>query len=318
MRLSHLLAQSAESIANVSNCENRSDSVRLDAELLIAYALKKTRSYLFAHSEDMIEPSSVLKVQELIARRVKGVPVAYLLGEKEFWSLPLKVDERVLIPRSDTEAMIEKILSLELPEHSVVADLGTGSGAIALALATERSSWFVIATDMQSEALQVAAENCHRIFNPGQRAQNDRAVGDYLANKSPADNSPFDSPPFNSQRNVVLVQAKWMAGLGRECFDLVVSNPPYIDEKDGHLAQGDVRFEPNCALVSADGGLADIETIIQQANFSLKQNGLLVLEHGFQQAEDVDILLGLKGYSNIDCGLDLSGQSRYTLAKRGG
>ena len=284
MRLSHLLEESTDRIAGAAD----SDSARLDAELLVAAAIAKPRSFLYAFSETEVEGAPLHTARDAVARRVTGHPVAYILGEKEFWGLTLSVDERVLIPRPETELLVELALALPLVSDAVVADVGTGSGAIALALASEKP-WFFVAADYSMSALTLAAEN---------RARYADSV-----------------PPFGGAGSAaVLLRADWLSAFADNSFDLVLSNPPYIDGDDAHLQRGDVRFEPRTALVSDEQGLRDIRRISEQAWRCLKPGGHLLLEHGYQQGEAVAELLLRCGYREVICHWDLAGLPRVSSA----
>lgn len=264
------------------------DSARLDVELILVKGINKSRSFFYAHPEFIIEVKLLSALWALVKRRAEGIPLAYLLGQKEFWSLSLTVDERVLIPRPETEDMIEAVLQLSLPDEACVVDLGTGSGAIALALATEREEWLVLAVEYASAAAEVALDNirCHQ-------------------NKQ--------QQPLQAGRPG-LIQADWLSACRPACFDLVVANPPYIAGDDAHLQQGDVRFEPLSALVSADRGFADITCIASQANYCLKRGGYLAIEHGYDQGETVVGIVQAAGFHDVISHKDLAGHARFVLA----
>ena len=261
-----------------------SDTARLDAELLLAYVLDKPRSYFFTWPEKELSAEHLQQFQQLIQQRKQGKPVAYLIGEREFWSLRLKVNEATLIPRPDTELLVELALAQSLPEQhkAKVVDLGTGTGAIALSLAHENPHWQVCAVDMSSEALKVAKSNAK----------------------------------LNQISNVTFLQGSWCEPLGDEPLDMIVSNPPYIRSDDHHLSQGDLRFEPITALASGLDGLDDIRIISQQSLPLLKNNGWLLVEHGFDQLKAVQEILHREGFINIRTEQDLSGQDRVTLAQK--
>ncbi|HEY0720893.1 MAG TPA: peptide chain release factor N(5)-glutamine methyltransferase [Gammaproteobacteria bacterium] len=262
-----------------------SDSARLDAELLLCHLLGVNRSWLYAWPDKALTPAQQQRFDVLVARRTAGEPVAHILGEREFWSLKLTVTPDTLIPRPDTELLVEQALRL-LPEHTAlrVADLGTGSGAIALAIARERPHCRVVATDRSEAALAVAQANavCNQIGN------------------------------------VEFRQGRWCEALGDELFDLIVANPPYIAADDPHLAQGDVRFEPRAALVAGHDGLDDIRQIAHEARDHLHNRGWLLLEHGYLQGGWVAEILQKNGYENITTWRDLSGNERVTGGRVGG
>jgi release factor glutamine methyltransferase len=258
---------------------------RLDAELLLAHALGVSRARLYAWPED--EPDTVQRAafERLVEAREQGEPIAYLTGRREFWSLELSVTPHVLIPRHETELLVE--LALErIPRDRAfrIADLGTGSGAIALALARERPLARVTATDASATALDVARGNAERL-----------GVG-----------------------NVGFAAGDWYAALGDARFDLIVSNPPYVAADDAHLAQGDLRFEPASALASGADGLDAIRHIVAGAPAHLADGGALLLEHGFDQSVRVRALLDAAGFVDVRSVRDAAGHERVTLgAKRG-
>ncbi|PAU85675.1 protein-(glutamine-N5) methyltransferase, release factor-specific [Pseudomonas sp. WN033] len=255
-----------------------SDSPRLDAELLLAHVLDKPRSYLRTWPEHEPSAKQLECFAELLARRRAGEPVAYLLGQRGFWSLDLKVAPSTLIPRPDTELLVELALRLGPAEDARVLDLGTGTGAIALALASERRQWQVFGCDRVAEAVALAEENRQRL-----------GIG-----------------------NANFVQSDWFAQLPLGRFDLIVSNPPYIAADDPHLQQGDVRYEPHSALVSGSDGLDDIRRIVSQARRHLTPGGWLLLEHGWQQAAAVRELLVAAGFVEVDSWHDLGGHERVS------
>jgi len=257
-----------------------SGSPMLDAEVLLCRVLEKPRSYLRAWCDKALEPGQLSRFHALIQQRQQGIPVAYLTGEREFWSRNFTVTPDVLIPRPDTERLIE--LSLELiPANKpcTIIDLGTGSGIIAITLAAQCPSAHVFATDFSSTALAVAKLNA-------------------------------DKHHIN---NISFCQSDWFANVPPEAqFDLIISNPPYIAENDAHLQQGDVRFEPKSALIATDQGLGDIKTIAGTARRHLKPGGHLLIEHGYNQQHAVQGIFKNFGYEEIRTYADLSGQPRVT------
>lgn len=256
-----------------------SPSARLDAELLLAHVLGKPRSYLCTWPEHEPSAEQVAAFQALLARRCQGEPVAYLLGRQGFWSLQLIVAPHTLIPRPDTELLVETALQL-LPATPLAAlDLGTGSGAIALALASERPAWRLTGVDRIDEAVALAERN--------------RAA-------LQLDNASFQP-------------SHWFSALGGQRFALIVSNPPYIRSDDQHLSQGDVRFEPASALVAGRDGLTDLREIIAQAPDHLEHGGWLLLEHGYDQAAAVRELLLARGFAQVESRRDLGGHERISL-----
>ena len=258
-----------------------SDTPRLDVEVLLCHVLGESRTYLFTWPERELSEQQLAQFEALFIRRLRGEPVAHLTGYREFWSLSLAVSPATLIPRPDTELLVELALRLPLPEGAAVLDLGTGTGAIALALASERRHWQILAVDALPGAVELAERNR-------------RALG--LA-------------------NVRVVEGNWFDGLGGQRFDLVVSNPPYVDAEDPHLGEGDVRFEPASALVAAESGLADLKTIVATAPDSLKGGGWLLLEHGWQQAQAVRELMKGAGFREVVSEKDLAGRERATLGQ---
>ncbi len=266
-----------------SLCAAQSDSARLDAELLLCHVLGCSRAALFIDPDRTIEAEQRAQLDALFARRNAGEPVAYLLGEREFWSLTLKVNADVLIPRPATESLVEHALSLPLAAGATVVDLGTGSGAIALALASERPGWQLVGIDRSVPALRLARDNASRHA---------------LASR------------------VAWLHSSWLDAIAESSIELVVANPPYIDADDIHLAQGDVRFEPRQALVSADQGTADIARIAQQCARALKPGGVLLVEHGHQQSREVVALCRAAGLVDVDAHNDLAGTPRYVSAHR--
>lgn len=256
-----------------------SPSPRLDAELLLAHVLGKPRSFLRTWPEHVLTPDQMTAFQQMLARRRTGEPVAYLLGQQGFWNLDLQVSSATLIPRADTETLVEAALSLPLPERARVLDLGTGTGAIALALASERPGWQVTGCDRVPEAVQLARHNAERI----------------------------------GAGNVEFLLGDWFAAVDPSArFDLIVSNPPYIAEHDQHLTQGDVRFEPVSALVSGADGLNDIRLIVARAPAYLARPGWLMLEHGWDQPQAVADLLSARGFVDVQGHRDLGDHIRVT------
>lgn len=258
-----------------------SPTARLDAELLLAHALGKPCSYLHTWPERELPAELVATFEAHIARRRSGEPVAYILGRQGFWSLELDVASHTLIPRPDTELLVESALALLPATPLTVLDLGTGSGAIALALACERPAWQVVGVDRVPEAVALASANRERL----------------------------------QLNNATFATSHWFSALAGQRFALIVSNPPYIAAADPHLSQGDVRFEPSSALISGVDGLDDIRLIIQQAPEHLHAAGWLLLEHGFDQAEAVRDLLDKRGFVQVQSRRDLGGHQRISLGQ---
>ena len=254
----------------------------VDAEHLLLHVLARPRSWLFAHADDAVTATEAAAFRALVERRAQGEPVAYLTGTQGFWSLELAVTPATLIPRPETERLVE--LALERLPAGVavrVADLGTGSGAIALAIARERPQAQVIATDASAAALEVARANAER----------------------------------NRVRNVQFRQGDWLAPLAGERFDLIASNPPYIADGDPHLSAGDLRFEPPTALSSGADGLDAIRVIVRDARALLQPGGWLLLEHGWDQGDAVRALLQVAGYSDVATEQDLEARDRISLGR---
>jgi release factor glutamine methyltransferase len=258
-----------------------SPTPRLDAELLLAHALGKSRSYLHTWPERELDAPQLERYQAAIVRRQAGEPVAYILGQQGFWSLELEVAAHTLIPRPDTELLVETVLALLPATPAALLDLGTGTGAIALALASERPAWRLTGVDRVSEAVALAERNRARL----------------------------------KLSNANFAESHWFSVLVGHRFQLIVSNPPYIAADDRHLAEGDVRFEPSSALVAGADGLDDIRLIIQQAPGYLEAGGWLLLEHGFDQAAAVRELLSARGFSEVESRRDLGGHERISLGR---
>lgn len=258
-----------------------SDSARLDVELLLCAVLDKDRSYLFTWPEKALADDQLAQFNGYFDRRLAGEPIAHILGEREFWSLALKTNASTLIPRPDTERLVELVLECTdsvASEPLSLLDLGTGTGAIALALASEYRHWHIAGVDQSSEAVDLAG-------------QNGRSLG---------------------LTQVDFWVSDWFLALADKRFDIIVSNPPYIDPVDPHLTQGDVRFEPRSALTAGNGGMADIEHIAEQARSHLQGLGLLAFEHGYDQGQKVRDCLEQLGYQSIATVQDYGGNDRCT------
>jgi release factor glutamine methyltransferase len=259
-----------------------SDSAKRDAEILLGFVTGRARTYLLAFGETSLTAEQAEQLTVLLARRERGEPVAYLVGEREFWSLPLSVSPATLIPRPDTECLVELALERLPATPCAILDLGTGTGAIALALASERPDCQLTGIDLQPEAVALAQHNAQKL----------------------------------AINNVRFLQGSWFTPVAGQQFSLIASNPPYIDEADPHLAQGDVRFEPGSALVAAEQGLADLTAIVQQAADYLEPQGWLLLEHGWQQGENVRTLLNAEGFIAVATHRDYGGNDRVTLGQK--
>ncbi|WP_241967948.1 peptide chain release factor N(5)-glutamine methyltransferase [Pseudidiomarina marina] len=271
----------AEALRWATQQLTKSESAKLDAEVLLAHIVERDRTYLITWPDRLLEAAQQEQFAELIKQREHGVPVAHLVGQREFWSLPLTVNNSTLIPRPDTEVLVEHALSLALPVESKVLDLGTGTGAIALALKSSRPTWQVTAVDKMSEAVALAQQNA-----------------------------------ANLNLDLTVKQSDWFAAIEpQQKFDLIVSNPPYIDASDPHLEQGDVRFEPKSALVAANEGLSDIDTIITGATNHLELQGWLLIEHGWKQGEAVRDLMQRARFNAVTTIRDYANLERVTLGQ---
>lgn len=258
-----------------------STSARLDAEVLLAHALGKARSYLYAWPDKELDDQTIASFNALLAERLDGKPIAYLTGQREFWSMHFKVNEHVLIPRPETELLVETVLNTLPNTPQTIADFGTGSGAIACAIAKERPTWTVHGVEQSESALHIAEEN--RLAN-------------HLS-------------------NIEWHHSDWGQLIDFK-LDAIVTNPPYIAENDAHLLQGDVAFEPRSALAAGPRGLDDIDTIIQQSVDLLKEGAWLFIEHGYDQAEAVLSLLAANGFKEAQCLKDMNQHDRVSFAQK--
>ena len=274
MEFQHWLRQAASELS-------ASESPKRDAEILLEFVTGKARTYLLAFGETQLSAEQEAQLATLLARRKTGEPVAHLVGEREFWSLPLYVSPATLIPRPDTECLVEQALSRLPAQACRILDLGTGTGAIALALASERPDCEVTAVDVMPDAVALAQRNVARLGFP----------------------------------NVTVLQSSWFSALDNRTFGMIVSNPPYIDEHDPHLTQGDVRFEPLTALVAAHEGLADIVHIVTTSRQHLLPGGWLLVEHGWTQGDAVRDVFIAAGYRAVETCRDYGGNDRLTLGQ---
>ena len=249
---------------------------------MLQHVLKKPGAYFLTWPEHQLNPVQRTQAEQLLQRRVQGEPVAYLTGKQGFWSLSLHVNSSTLIPRPETELLVEKALEIQKKSTCRVLDLGTGTGAIALALARERPQWHITGVDRQQEAVNLAKKNS------------------------------ID----NQLEQVVFRKSNWFSIFTHERFDLIISNPPYVEENDHHLLQGDVRFEPRSALTSGPDGLQDIRHIASQAMHYLNPEGWILLEHGDRQAALVRDLLEENGYSHTVTHQDIGNRDRVTLGQK--
>jgi len=269
-----------DALSHAANLLVESDSAALDSEVLLAHALQKDRSYFRAWPEKTLTAEELRIFNLLVEKRIAGTPVSYLTEEREFWSRPFKTSPDVLIPRPDTELLIDIVLHKFKPKQALtILDLGTGSGAISITLALELDNAQVTAVDFSQEALSIAQHNAVQ----------------------------------HTVSNIQFIHSDWFNDVPNEAFDLIVSNPPYIDCNDPHLREGDVRFEPHSALVAEQNGFSDIEHITKNAMSFLKPNGILLFEHGYQQGKQVQILLNSSGFKATEQFQDLQGHTRATL-----
>ena len=262
-----------------------SDTAQLDAEILLALVLDKQRSYLRAYPEEKLDQDALQKYSQLIARRAAGEPVAHLTGTREFWSMNLHVTPDTLVPRPDTELLVETALQYlgEIKSMPIrLADLGTGSGAIALAIASDCQQCDIIATDLSTAALAVAKHNAAQL----------------------------------QLDNIEFIHSNWCSAFAdNECFDMLVSNPPYIAQDDPHMHTAELKCEPEFALTSGKDGLDALRSITKQAPHFLKKGGWLLVEHGYDQAEAVRNLFHKNGFINVETKQDLGQNDRVCLGQ---
>ena len=258
-----------------------SDSAKLDAQVLLLNILQKPRSYLFTWPEKQLTDQQYQAFQHACERRLQGEPVSHITGCREFWSLQLEVNPTTLIPRPDTETLVELALECEVPKNAKVLDLGTGTGAIALALGSEMPTRDITAVDRIDDAVALAKRNQQRL----------------------------------AINNVTVEQSNWFSALKNKKFDLIVTNPPYIEHDDVHLYQGDVRFEPLSALVADDAGMADIKQIITQSRDYLHASGYLLIEHGFEQSAAVRHIFNQMAFINVSTVKDLGNNDLVTFGQ---
>ena len=278
MQIGETIRQAAQSIQNKLGLEPT--EANFEANLLCQQGLNVNRVWLISRETNTLEANQLEAFESLVQRRLNGEPIAYILGSREFYGLQLKTTPATLIPRPDTEILVEAALA-KIPQNASlnILDLGTGTGAVALAIASQRPQTKVSAVDASLGALKVAAENGQSL----------------------------------NLLNVRLIESNWFSALVSEKFDVIVSNPPYIAQDDEHLKQGDLRFEPLSALASGVDGLDDIRKIIQDAPDYLNLNGWLMLEHGYDQADAVSALLKARGFSQIAHEKDIAGTQRVTF-----
>lgn len=255
---------------------------RLETELLLMEATGLSRVQLIAWPDRALRPTALAKFRSLLERRLAGEPVAYIRGHQAFWTLELRVTPDTLIPRPESELLVEIALEqLPAEEHLTVADAGTGSGAIAAALACERPNWTLIAVEHQAGATRVAADNL-RHYAP---------------------------------ENTRILRGDWLSPFSKGSLHAVIGNPPYIREEDSHLVQGDLPFEPRFALAAGQDGLKAIQVIVSESAYCLRKGGLLALEHGFDQGPAIRNVLSAEGFRGIQTYRDLAGVERATLGR---
>lgn len=275
--IAHALAWAKSILASAG-----SDSPSTDARLLLAHVLGKDQTYLYTWADKILSDRTYVDFQHLVNARQQGEPVAYLLGYRDFWTLRLAVNPSTLIPRPETELLVEHALGRLSEDVSSLCDLGTGTGAVALALASERPDISVTGVDKVAGAVQLARQN---------------AI-------------------VNQLINVQFLQSDWFGALGNSQFNLIVSNPPYVEEGSPYLEEGDVRFEPRSALISGKDGLEDIRHIIGAAIPYLQAKGWLLLEHGYQQGKAIRGLFAHYGYTAVETVQDYAGLDRVTMGQR--
>ncbi|MBP9721767.1 MAG: peptide chain release factor N(5)-glutamine methyltransferase [Gammaproteobacteria bacterium] len=263
--IQNILLQAEEQLyqAQINQTDKDRLTIKLDASILLAHVLSKPRSYLLTWPDKLLSIGQIAMFHALIKKRCLGEPVAYITGQKEFFSLIFNVNKSTLIPRPETELLIETILARfkdKTEDKLTILDLGTGSGAIAISLAKSRPNWQITAVDNSHSALEIAKKNAK----------------------------------LHEINNINFVFSDWFSNVDSELkFDCIVANPPYISSDDPHLEQGDVKFEPRSALISQDNGLADIKLILNQAGLYLAPNGLLIFEHGYDQLSEIQKLINL-------------------------
>lgn len=278
MQIRHHLQQSSLAIADALNLPITEATI--EARVLLQWVLECNHAWLISHQQTLLTPHQFALYQKYLVRRISGEPIAYLIGHKEFYGLRIQVSPATLIPRSDTELLVEQALQ-HIPDYASlhVADLGTGSGAIAVALAFHRPHSKLTAVDNSEAALAVAKQNASR----------------------------------HQLRNIDFVQSDWFTGLTERQFDIIVSNPPYIASDDHHVQQGDLRFEPLQALVSGEDGLQAIRQILAHARSHLKPHGKVLLEHGWDQAHQIQTYANSLGYHKVSVFQDIAGRDRVSV-----
>ena len=259
-----------------------SPSATIDAQVLLTHVLHCNTAHLLAWPKKELSSEQTARYQSLIKQRQTGKPVAHLTGQREFWSLDFFVDDSTLIPRPETETLVEFVLNKFTYKQSLkLIDMGTGTGAIAISIATEKPHWEITASDVSTEALNLARKNSKH----------------------------------HNLSNVTLIQSNWFENIKKTDFDIIISNPPYIAENDPHLQQGDVRFEPQHALTSGKVGMDDINHLCQHGKNYLTPDGWLIIEHGYNQHQLVFDCFAKNDFTQIEQSQDLSGHIRMTAGK---
>lgn len=281
MRLRDWLDNACRTLQPLALNNPHAQDLHYEAVRLWADVLDHPPASVMRFHEQQLTAEELSQLNQALARRAAGEPLAHITGRWWFWDLELRVNPSTLIPRPDTELLVDTALHLPLPALTRALDLGTGTGAIALVLANERPAWQVWAVDVEPDAVALAEHNRQQL----------------------------------QLSNVTVQQSHWFDGLTRQSFDLIVSNPPYIDEHEPELLVGDVRFEPRTALVAPEQGLADLRIIIETSRGWLSDHGYLLLEHGYQQAEAVQQLLRQAGFVGVETRADLAGVPRMTLGR---
>ncbi len=277
MNIQQALQQARQALSETSS------SAHLDAQVLLTHILQCNTAHLAAWPEKSLSKEQASRYLQLVQQRKKGVPVAHLTGHREFWSLNFSVNSSTLIPRPETETLIEFILKKFSDEEDLkLLDMGTGTGAIAISIAREKPEWKIFASDISEQALNLAAQNSEN----------------------------------HQTSNITLIHSDWFNGITDHDFDIIISNPPYIADDDPHLLAGDVRFEPQSALTSGETGMDDIEHLCSRAKDHLVNNGWLIIEHGYNQKQQVADCFTENGYTDIEHKQDLSGHTRMTAGKR--
>lgn len=281
MRIDQVIKQGVAQLAALSGSNKETQTPELDVQLLLADVLGVNTSYFYTWPEKDVSDSDKTVFDRLLSERLKGKPIAYILGYQAFWSFELEVSESTLIPRPDTECLVEIALELiDQCQHPNVLDLGTGTGAVALAIASERSDARVTGVDLIPAAVELAQRNNLKL-----------------------------------KLNVNIHQSSWFDSVTEKGLDLIVSNPPYIDPEDHHLDEGDVRFEPKTALIANQKGYSDIEIIAKDARLHLADSAWLAFEHGYDQGEGARQILEKNGYQSIETRKDYGGNDRVTLGQ---